>query len=238
MLWQQISFINLMILSWVVAAGMSRHVVKRYARSGGPRGRMCCFVGSRSFAEPRRATTQWTRGTAVARKEKYPVAPFLEFRPHWKADFFLPEVTGWGLHLPNRLLNLRHHREKIDDSPGVSLLGVTTNRDHCRTMSPPDEGAWLRRSCPTTTNACCRSLGTAAGGADVDRGHGHVSIEKMQMVLDLDGGRGLLRSQSAGAGRCRRLLYWKDRPAESQKPAQEEEKDEQVILLTASPSPC
>ena len=41
-----------------------------------------------------RATTQWTRGTAVARKEKYPVSPFLEFRPHWKADFFLPEVTG------------------------------------------------------------------------------------------------------------------------------------------------
>ncbi len=46
---------------------------------------------------PRRATTQWTRGTAVARKEKYPVSPYLEFRPHWKADFFLPEVTGWGL---------------------------------------------------------------------------------------------------------------------------------------------
>ncbi len=30
----------------------------------------------------------------MARKEKYPVSPFLEFRPHWKADFFLPEVTG------------------------------------------------------------------------------------------------------------------------------------------------
>ncbi len=59
----------------------------------------------------------------------------------------------------------------------------------------------------------------------------------MQMVLDLDGGRGLLRSQSAGTGRRRRLLYWKDPPAESaQKPAQQEEKDEQVTLLVASPS--
>ena len=83
-------------------------------------------------------------------------------------------------------------------------------------------------------SACCRSFGTAAGGADVDKGHGHVSIEKMQLVLDLDGGRGLLRN-SVGTGRRRRLLYWKDPPAESQRLAQQEEKDEQVILPFLSP---
>ena len=58
---------------------------------------MCAVPGGSLTVQTlrRRATTQWTRGTAVARKEKYPVSPYLEFRPHWKADFFLPEVTGW-----------------------------------------------------------------------------------------------------------------------------------------------
>lgn len=66
-----------------------------------------------------------------------------------------------------------------------------------------------------------RSFGAAAGGADLDKGHGHLSIEKMQLVLDFDGGRGLLRKSALGAGRRRRLLYWKDPPAEPQEAAEQ-----------------
>ena len=55
----------------------------------------------------------------------------------------------------------------------------------------------------------CRSFGAAAGGADVDKGHGHVSIEKLQLVLDFDGQRGLLR-KTPGVRRRNRLLYWRD----------------------------
>lgn len=41
-----------------------------------------------------RATTKWSKDGSIGRKEKYPVAPFLEIRPHWKLDAFLPEVEG------------------------------------------------------------------------------------------------------------------------------------------------
>ena len=70
----------------------------------------------------------------------------------------------------------------------------------------------------------------------MDKGHGHVSAEKLQLVLDFDGQRGLLR-KTPGARRRNRLLYWKDPSPAAQTDAAEDD-DASVRPLDMLPSLC